>query len=192
MVCADKVRIILETWHFLFHSIQKERDFSQPSNFRRKFFTLSRKTNTTMWNTTNSLNKSPYFYLPLSRRRISVSPLFSPGSSGVGFQIDAAFFFVVFSFFVERVRSRFGFVFRPPSAQEVTLDRSRRGDGFRLVRYVEWGDADGEHARFVAKDDVGEVPVADEDELFARRRRIFLLVFCCTLSILFLLGAVAI
>ena len=175
MVCADKVRIILETWHFLFHSIQKERDFSQPSNFRRKFFTLSRKTNTTIWNTTNSLNKSPYFYLPLSRRRISVSPLFSPGSSGVGFQIDAAFFFVVFSFFVERVRSRFGFVFRPPSAQEVTLDRSRRGDGFRLVRYVERGDADGEHARFVAKDDVSEVPVADEDELFARRRIIFLL-----------------
>lgn len=47
MVCADKVRII-QTWHFLFHSIQKKNDFSQPSNFRLKFFTLSRKTNTTM------------------------------------------------------------------------------------------------------------------------------------------------
>ena len=133
MVCADKVRIIIETWHFLFHSIQKERDFSQPSNFRRKFFTLSRKTNTTMWNTTNSLNKSPYFYLPLSRRRISVSPLFSPGSSGVGFQIDAAFFFVVFSFFVERVRSRFGFVvlddmreiFLPPDEMQRVLPGDR-------------------------------------------------------------------
>ena len=43
MVGADKVRII-ETWHF-FHSIQKN-DFSQPSNFLPKFFTLSRKTNT--------------------------------------------------------------------------------------------------------------------------------------------------
>ena len=71
------------------------------------------------------------------------------------------------------MRSRFGFVFRPPSAQEVTLDRSRRGDGFRLVRYVERGDANGEHARFVAKDDVGEVPVADEDELFARGDVVF-------------------
>lgn len=34
MVCADKVRIILETWHFLFHSIQKKNEnFSQPLNF---------------------------------------------------------------------------------------------------------------------------------------------------------------
>ena len=33
MVCADKVRI-MQTWHFLFHSIQKKNEnFSQPLNF---------------------------------------------------------------------------------------------------------------------------------------------------------------
>ena len=43
---------------------------------------------------------------------IRFSPLLSPGASGVGFQVDALFFFVSF---VERVRSRFGFIFRSPS-----------------------------------------------------------------------------
>ena len=42
-------------------------------------------------------------------------------------------------------------------------------DSFRDVKR---GDADGKHAGFVPEDDVGEVPVADENELFARRIRL--------------------
>ena len=38
MVCADKVRIILETWHFLFHSIQKERRLFSAVEFSTKIF----------------------------------------------------------------------------------------------------------------------------------------------------------
>jgi len=48
----------------------------------------------------------------LERRGVCFSPLLSPGASGVGFQVDALFFSVSF---VERVRSRFGFIFRSPS-----------------------------------------------------------------------------